>query len=60
MEFDKEKGAFTYSEETRVADIARDETSERRMARICLVAMNSINVDLEFTIEVVGAEPLIL
>ena len=37
-----------------MADMARNETNEWRMARICLVAMNSINEDLEFTIEVVS------
>ena len=41
MEFDKEQRVFIHSEETRVADMARNETNERRMARICLVAMTS-------------------
>ena len=52
MEYDRSVERFEYSEEARDDDLARNETNEKRMARICLVAMNSINVDLVFTVEV--------
>ena len=52
MEYDRSVERFVYSEEARDDDLARNETNERRMARICLVAMNSLNVDRVFTVEV--------
>ena len=52
MEYDGRVEKCVFSEETKLEDLARNETNERRMARVCLVAMNSINVDLVFTVEV--------
>ena len=52
MEYDKSMEKFMYSEQARTEDLERNETADRRMARICLVAMNAINEDLEFTIEI--------
>jgi hypothetical protein len=54
MTYDKNENRFIMNEAARKDDLERNETSERRMARICLVAMNSINDDLEFTVEVCG------
>ena len=44
-------------ETAKADDISRNETTERRMARVCLVAMNSINPDLTFTVEVCSDFP---
>jgi hypothetical protein len=41
-------------ENARQEDLARNESTETRMARICQVAMNAINEDLTFTVEVCG------
>ena len=57
MEFSKEAGKFVHSEEAKALDLARGENSERRMARICQVAMNSVNEDLVFTVEVCSDFP---
>ena len=57
MEYDRSVEMFVFSEEARDDDLARNETNERRMARVCLVAMNSINVDLVFTVEVASDFP---
>ena len=57
MAYDKNEKRFVQSEEARTEDLARGETPERRMARRCLVAMNSINVDLVFTVEVASDFP---
>ena len=52
MRFVPERKLFEMNEAARVEDLARDETSSQRMVRICLPAMNSINEDLNFTVEV--------
>ena len=51
MVFNEERGEFTYSEEQRLRDEAEDEPDSKRMARICLPAMNSVNKRLKFTTE---------
>ena len=43
MEFSIEQEKFVRTEEARETDLAKGENNERRMARICQVAMNSIN-----------------
>ena len=43
MEFSNEQGKFVHTEEAKETDLAKGENNERRMARICQVAMNSIN-----------------
>ena len=43
MEFSNEQEKFVRTEEGRETDLAKGENNERRMARICQVAMNSIN-----------------
>ena len=40
------------SEEARNEDIRLEETTNERMARVCLPMMNSLNEDLTFTVEV--------
>ena len=52
MRFVPERKLFEMNEAARVEVLARDETSSQRMVRICLPAMNSINEDLNFTVEV--------
>ena len=54
MRFDKEDKKFKYSAEAEQEDKTKrqeGETPNQRMARLCLPAMNSINTDLEFTVE---------
>ena len=58
MEFDKSAEKFVYSIEAERDDLERMETDEQRMARRCLVAMNSINEDLVFTIEIASDFPI--
>jgi hypothetical protein len=57
MEYDKNVEKFVHSEEAEIEDLARNESSEQRMARRCLVAMNSLNEDLVFTVEVASDFP---
>ena len=57
MSFSKEENKFVMCEIAKKDDIERKESSERRMARICLVAMNSVNEDLTFTVEVCSDFP---
>ena len=52
MRFVPERKLFEMNEAARVEVLARDETSSQRMVGICLPAMNSINEDLNFTVEV--------
>ena len=52
--FSKSDKKFIFSEESLAEDQKlqeNGETTNTRMARICLTAMNSINEDLEFTVE---------
>ena len=52
--FLEESGKFEFSQEALQEDIIKKnkgETSNQRMARICVKAMNSINKDLQFTTE---------
>ena len=54
MRFSEEKKAFVLSEEGLTEDIEKKkegESDDQRMARVCLPAMNSINPDLQFTVE---------
>ena len=54
MRFNPDKKMFEHSEDGFQEDKKRceqGETRHQRMARICLTAMNSINSDLEFTVE---------
>ena len=54
MRFCKTENKFKYSTEAAIDDIFKRELGEsknQRMARTCLEAMNSINPDLEFTVE---------
>ena len=43
MEFSNEQVKFVHTEEAKETDLAKGENNERRMARTCQVAMNSIN-----------------
>ena len=52
MRFQPESMLFEHSAEAEAEDIELDESSDRRMARICLPAMNHVNKDLIFTVEV--------
>ena len=52
--YSKEENKFIVNKEAELEDIktkANGETKNQRMARVCLEAMNSINKDLEFTVE---------
>ena len=51
MRFVKESKSFEYKEEWEQADRAEDLPTLTRTARVCNVAMNSINRDLQFTTE---------
>ena len=54
MRFDEDKKMFQYSEEAEIEDKNRrskGESNNQRMARICQAAMNSVNKDLQFTVE---------
>ena len=54
MRYDKNKNKFVHSEEGLEYDKKQQELGEtrnQRMARVCKEAMNSINKDLEFTVE---------
>jgi hypothetical protein len=51
MLFDHNKKEFVYSEEQRRIDEMENEPDNRRMARVCLPAMNAVNEDLKFTTE---------
>ena len=57
MEYDKNVEKFVHSQEAEIEDLARNESSEQRMARRCLVAMNSLTEDLVFTVEVASDFP---
>ena len=56
MRFDKEKMEFVWDMESELEDkrmkIEEKESNNKRMARICAPAQNSINEDLQFTQEV--------
>ena len=43
MECSNEQGKFVHTEEAKETDLTKGENNKRRMARICQVAMNSIN-----------------
>ena len=51
MRFNKDEMRFMVTEEGLVEDETLKETTNQRMARICLPAMNAVNPDLVFTIE---------
>ena len=54
MRFSKSENRFEYSKAAEIEDENKrlaGESRNQRMARICLPAMNSINEDLEFTVE---------
>ena len=54
MQYSNPDKKFIYSKEAEEDDKERQEkgeTENQRMARLCVVAMNSINEDLEFTVE---------
>ena len=54
MSFDTEEKKFKYTIEAEQEDKKRElegEKPNQRMARLCVAAMNSINPDLEFTVE---------
>ena len=54
MRFNENKKVFQYSEEAEIEDKNRrskGESNNQRMARICQAAMNSVNKDLQFTVE---------
>ena len=51
MVFDEETREFKFSEEQRIKDEEMQEPDNKRMARICQPAMNSVNRDLKFTTE---------
>ena len=54
--WDEDKKSFTISEDAKQEDLRlrreMHETSNARMVRVCLPAINSINRDLEFTAEI--------
>ena len=57
MRFCKEKKEFVWSEEAEKEDREKENEGEEDdmfMARLCLPALNSINEDLTFTVEVAG------
>ena len=58
MRFRRESGKFEWDAEAEAEDDKLAETINVRMARICLVAMNSINSDLVFTVEVPEEFPM--
>ena len=51
MIFCEEKKEFVFSKEQERIDNELNEPANKRMARICLPAMNSVNKDLKFTTE---------
>ena len=51
MMFDDQLGEFVMNEEQYERDVEEDAPDNIRMARICLLAMNSVNDDLNFTKE---------
>ena len=54
VRYDQSENKFKYNTEGELEDIemrTKGETNNQRMARVCKVAMNSINRDLEFTVE---------
>ena len=51
MIFCEQKKEFVFSEEQKEIDDKENEPDNRRMARICLPAMNSVNENLKFTTE---------
>ena len=52
MRFSRETMKFEMTEEAKEDDRNREETPNQRMSRICLPAMNAINEDLTFTVEI--------
>ena len=58
MRFSKEKMKFEITEEGKIEDERSTETTNARMARLCLPAMNAINPDLVFTMEIPEDFPL--
>ena len=51
MMFDQEQKKFIFDEEQKRIDDELNEPDNRRMARVCLPAMNSVNPNLTFTTE---------
>ena len=51
MIFCEQKKEFVFSEEQKERDEEENDPDNRRMARICLPAMNSVNENLKFTTE---------
>ena len=51
MIFDEERKEFVFDEEQKKIDDSKNEPDNKRMARICLPAMNSVNQNLKFTTE---------
>ena len=54
MRYNKDMNKFTHSQDAEQEDKNKKvmgESRNERMARVCLVAMNSVNEDLEFTVE---------
>ena len=54
MRYNKDMNKFTHSQDAEQEDQNKKvmgESRNERMARVCLVAMNSVNEDLEFTVE---------
>ena len=49
--FNPERNRFTWREDWERLDIEENIPDEKRMGKICLDAMNSVNVDLTFTVE---------
>ena len=51
VRFDKEKGSLEFREEWREEDCQAGKSTLKRMSTVCQEAMNSIDPDLEFTVE---------
>jgi hypothetical protein len=51
MRFIKEKRKFKFRKKLEAEDEEMNESDEKRMSKICLDAMNSVNKDLQFTVE---------
>ena len=50
--FNQDERKFEITEEWRLEDEKNGESHHKRMSRECLKAMNSINPDLKFTVEI--------
>ena len=51
MVFDEKRKEFVFDEEQKRIDDEENEPDNKRMARVCLPAMNSVNHNLKFTTE---------